>query len=639
MLLSVFIQEHDESLVSDDEVDEITVSDVSGLSSSYFRVAKQILIKATGYGDERGPDIHGKTSSPSKESPGGDGIALSAPTSLMDMLAQSFVESNATDSCHNTAPVGPSVSLVFKSFLHHLRICEDEATALELMDILSILSSKDSELTQRATEACWRVLHTVYTVSSRDVIESTGDDLPLTLQGALYTRNNHQLIDRVLSATIVKMATSDTKNAHDNGMLRHNVLLLWSLTARSPYLSGFDYWSKLTSELARFLAGIDESQSSTLTTDGDTSSQQETERRQRLERRASKRSRPHVSSIPSLTLGSFGCFFELLLHASIAAFAVSPHALTDVAEERASPFQNHHDMVQLVSRLLDIYVEYFHMFPRRIVSVVVAACKHMLSVCLFQVDCCVEWRNAQPILSIEEKRAGVHDYGAITFLEHLLQSFATWGAGKVMTACQTIRQLTCPSTESDGDDEDATLLASLPQNDKRFTSLMLSAQKTMDALRAVASAHNLVAPQFDSGFTEKPRKAQATIKAVAVDDADKGYHELDLNDEVHEKRDEGASEKKKRRRVAPTLISTEAAGQTAGNSAQTATASQKTRKRRHPVIEEDEHDWGDDSDNDSQKSSDAFGVSGQWGDDKEDAEEDSSSGSLELEVSNIFKAA
>jgi len=642
------VQGNDGNLDSVSYCDVITTSDVSGLSSSYFRLVKKILIKATGQFDAARSGIRGEESLGSKAGKRDGDFASPRSTTLMDLFAQCAMKMNAKDSIHGKQRDEFDIALAFNAFLDHLRLCEDEATALELIEILAILSSKEPELAHRTLEACWRVLHTVYTISHRHAIKSKGDDLPLTFQVALDPQNRCQLVNRVLVATIGKTAKSDAKNVQNNVMLRFGVLLLWSLTTQPPCTTfhyGFNYLSKLTDELQEFIDGIDGAATSSLTIKGDDkSSQQETERSQRLERRAT-RNRPHATSIPSLTLGSFDALFELLLHGAVASFAISPHARTAVQTNDTSadksPFQHHYDILELINRLLDVYISQFHLFPRRMLSIVLGSCKHMLSVCIFQVDGCVQWRNAQPILSVQEKRAGVHDYGSIKFLEQLLQKFVTWGAGKVMTVCQKIRQLSCPSADSDGDEEEE-LLAILPQNDKRFTSLMTVAQKTMDTLRDVASAHNLVAPQFDTASLEKLPKEQATKRSFTIDATDKGYHELDKKESFQMENDEDGpiGKQKKRRRVTPTLVTV----QTDGDHRVTADSA-KSRKRRHPVIEEEDDTHGRDQpptmeDNASQRSSDGFGVSGKWGgDDDEDADEESSSASLELEVSNIFQAA
>ena len=110
------------------------------------------------------------------------------------------------------------------------------------------------------------------------------------------------------------------------------------------------------------------------------------------------------------------------------------------------------------------------------------------------------WRNSQPLLSVEQKRAGAHDVAAIGYLQELLEMFASFGPSKVMSMCQIIRSQSVSSNGTDDEEESEALL--VMSNDKRFTSLMLSAQQTMETLRNVASAHNLVPPQFEDVFAK-----------------------------------------------------------------------------------------------------------------------------------------
>jgi hypothetical protein len=150
-----------------------------------------------------------------------------------------------------------------------------------------------------------------------------------------------------------------------------------------------------------------------------------------------------------------------------------------------------------------------------------------LSICVFHVSGCVQWRNAQPLLTVEEKRAGKHDYGSIRFLEQLLQAFTRCGPGKVMILCQALSSLSALSSLTDVDSEEERCMP----NDKRFTSIILRAQKTMESLRSVASAHNLVPPRLENNSFEKGSKVQPK-KRLPLDDADKGYHQLERNKTV-----------------------------------------------------------------------------------------------------------
>ena len=621
-------------VASSDDMGLVSACDMSGLSSSYFRLVKRILEQATKEVDP----INKKDSS---------------RISLMNVFVKCAQKMEDTKPSTTEKRDEIDILVAFNVFEEHLHVCEDEATALELVDTLSMLSLSDSTLALRAIEACWRVLHTIYTVPRREAINSISTDIPQVFRYAVDSTKRHELVARILSATIVKTASNETKITQDNDMLQKTVLLLWGLSARFPSTIGqqsFGYLSKLTNELEQFLGGIGGTALCSLIGDID-SHEQDAERQENR----GKRSRPNVSSITSLTVATFPTLFELVLHATLATFAVSPHARTKTPANEKNPFWHHHDTVQLLSRLLDVYISRFHLFPRRMLSVVLTACKHLLSVCIFQVDGCVQWRNVQPILSAQEKQAGVHDLGSIKFLEQLLQTFATWGAGKAMIVCQDLRELLCPTAESDGDTEDE-VLASLPQNDKRFTSLMLAAQKTLDTLRDVASEHSLVPPQWNSASFDKVSKDHATAKRspFADNDADKGYHELDWNEKPRAQIvAEGENGKKKRRRIVPSLVTVLAGDACATKDTSTALTIDRRRKRP-PVINDggETEEYGMNvkymgsspkvEDDASRTSVDAFGVSGQWGgddDNDDDAEEEASHGSLELKVSNIFQAA
>ena len=576
----------------------------------------------------------------------------------MDVIVNCTTKMNTKNSNpSDLSQIACSLTHAFNVLLEHLRMCEDEASASELIDLLSILSSNQTTLMNLTLEACWRVLHTVYAKSRRDVVSLYGDRPPHSFLEAITRANNKSksqlamenkdhLVERALSATIVRTATSTAKNVQENAMLRRFLLVFWGLMARpssSTSIHGFEYLSKLVDELERFLAGISNT-TALLSCEKD-------DEISGMRKTRSKRNRSYMSSIPSLTTASFDVYFELVLHMAFGAFAVSSHARTskgpsrEGAEKEKNPFHHLHEIVKLFSRLLDVYLLHFGLFPRRMVSTVVGTCKHMLSICVFHVIGCVQWRNAQPLLSVEEKRAGMHDYGSIQFLKQLLQSFATWGTGKVMIVCQAISSLSEPSRETDGESDEEHYVS----NNKRFTSLMLSAQKTMEFLRSVSLTHNLVPPQIEKMSFEKVLKKQQTKQSLPFDDADKGYHELDCHGTAQEDPacDIEGEKKKKRRRVTPTLVSAKADH----FEGKVDEANNTRRKWRLPVIDDEyEYEWSDNgegspvSDDDpSHESSDvdAFGVSGYWGgdDNNDDGDGTGSSGSLALEMSDIFKAS
>lgn len=630
------------------------MSDVSALSSSYFRLVKNILIKAKGAHNSRGSRIRqqGGLLDEAKQCDI-EANLLSGPDTLMEVFVDSAMQMNSANLNADLSQNGRSLTHAFNELMGHLRICEDEASALELIDILSILSSNQAGLLNRTLEACWRVLHTVYADKGQVAIQFHDDGPPHAFIEAIARANaesqcplnKRHLVERALSATMVRTATSTAKNVKENAMLRRSMLVLWGImaqTSSSTSVHGFDYLSKLVDELERFLVGItDTALSSCENYDEDSEGQEDGRSRRRKTR--SKRNRPYVSSMPSLTVASFDVFFELVLHMAVGIFSVSPHTRTSEAPRREGrgngqdPFQHLHEIVKLVNRLFDVYISQFCIIPRRMVSIVLGSCKQMLTICVFHVAGCVQWRNVQPLLTAEEKRAGKNDYASIRFLEQLLQSFATCGPGKVISLCQAVSSLSAPSRATDGDSEEEHYMS----NDKRFTNLMLAAQKTMEKLRSVASTHNIVPPRVEINSVEEASQMQLK-NSLPLDDADKGYHQLEWNETVQ---DEFGSDKEggkdtKRRRVTPTLVSVQT-GRFDGEE-ETCIA---PRKRRHPpaIDDEYEYEWSHNegssvSDDDlSHAPSDSFGASGHWGDDKVD--EMSSSESLELEVSDIFQAS
>lgn len=627
---------------------EAMADNVSDLSASYLRYIKRILIKANGATNSIGPLIRRQGFADEEKKCDGD----PALSSLMDLFLQCTVEMRTTQSNSEKQNHG-RLSFVgaYDILLERLQTCEDEASALELLDILSVLSLDHLGLANRTIEACWRILFTVYAVPSREVEGSDGHHsrpcgfseaatrILKRRKSAASKQNKHHLVERTLSETVLRTTTTSAQKVQKVAVLRSSILTMWGLmTQSSTSVDGFDYLSKLIGEIERFLDGTDGTESC----DDDNNNIDNEERQNdssKKRRRRSARRRRYVSPIPSLTVSSLDVFFELTLQVTVAALAVSQHARTSKgatdSTRNKDPFRHLQDFVQLFTRQLEVYDLHFQSFGRRMLSIVFGASNRMLNICLFHVHGCVKWRNAQPLLSVEEKRAGVHDFGSICFIDRLLQSFAVFCAGRVITLCQSILSQMLSRADNDEDTGEPKYVS----GEKRVASLMASAQKTLTTLGTIAASHNLVPPTLEATPLRAPSKKDGTT----LDDVDMGYHKLDQNETGYVDTDNGGprEESNKRRRLTPTFLSAQATGDEEEKGDGNAQDMISRRGQRPAVDDEEEFDWNEDDEQSSagdESSSNAFGVSGQWGDD-EDISEASSTTSLELEVSDLFQVA
>ena len=326
------------------EWDDMGTDDVTALLSSYFRFIKCILTKAA----EKG--YFEKEKAPR-------GITTSTPdtSNLMTSFLSSAIEisSNSQAFTDSTARrARPSdIAHAFCAFIGHLHMCEDEATALELIDILSILSSDDADLVAATQEATWRVLHTVY-IAPRQGLENSSDALPFAFldmaarvrercNGLDARENKYRIVERALSATIMRSATNASKCFQKNSMLRRTLLVMLGLMARpcSCFEVECDYMGKLIDELVRFLDGVDDGSASPMEIEDKAEESGDESGPGKRRRSRSRRNRVYVSSIPSLKASSFDAFFEITLHVAVALFAASAHGDSEADEPQIQKTQ------------------------------------------------------------------------------------------------------------------------------------------------------------------------------------------------------------------------------------------------------------------------------------------------------------
>lgn len=300
-----------------------------------------------------------------------------------------------------------------------------------------------------------------------------------------------------------------------------------------------------------------------------------------------------LPTIPSLNGGTLVVYVEITLHLIISTLAVLEPARCG---ENKSPFSHLTDFSKLFGRFLTLAENSLPLFPKRFVSLLVTCCHHLLELSVSKTQQCVEWRNSQPLLTSAERQAGKFDYASIRYLEELLQDLSTTSVGTVASFCLRARK---------GCEE------SFGGHSRKVTALLLAAKRTAITLKNIALTYNVV-PAKDP-FDRKEESGSASMEKVDV----KGFH--------HEDDDEPAERlpgKRKKQRVTPTVVVEQSV--------------QKEESQTNDDDPEEEYEWQGDDD----KSSDGFGVSGNWGSDDSDQDSDEC-GSLELESGriNIFPMA
>jgi len=471
--------------------------------------------------------------------------------------------------CRETAGLclaeASSSSVVFESLLDRLRISEDSLVASAILEILSVIAlRRRSGLTEKAIEASFTSLHTVYVNAGE---YSQPSEPPYAFISAMKSfcakatsRTLHSL-QGVLEATIMRSCGDIGSQSKSFALYRYGILRHFGLLAHSS-----KQYSHLEKQLPPMIGELE----SLLKVLG-------------AGTKNVCKATSTIACIPSLNAGTFAEYFELMLHLNIGASVMFSPDKGPSDSAACGPYRHFSSLLRLFRRLIRLYQDQCAVFPRKAGSIVFHASRHMLSVATLQLHRCVDWRNTQPLPSLDDKKAGVYDPGAVEYIQELLDVMAASAAATVLDLCDSWQEQKVAS-----------------QNMSKITNLQYCAEKALRSIKDVASSHNLRHPNLD--MPEAATQNETTTRKIA------GFHQM-------EKSQDG-----KKRRIA------------LDSSARSRSVeSERPTKRRISPTNEDEQDfeWDIDSSDDDRSSTGSFGVAGNWGN---ASDEESSSGSLNLEL-------
>jgi hypothetical protein len=447
-----------------------------------------------------------------------------------------------------------SVSRLFEFFSERLRASDNSIVAYHILEILSVFALQENDiLLEKVIELSWISLHTIYVHAGAGVDHGS---LPYALAestrrfGLNATSSELQSLQRVVAQTSTKLCHHGKDKINGlthlkEGMLRHWGLVTASLTCFSRQRNQL---SSMIAELAYLLESLDNSAGS-----------KHEEEKKESEACTPRRSKLAQSpSIIGLEAATFPDYFEMIIHIVVAVTAtLNPGLLVDSGY---SPYHHLQESFGLFRRLIELYQSHIAIFPRKSASAISNVSKDMLSVAVSQLQRCVDWRNAQPLLSVQEREALKHDPGSIKFLQQLLDAVSSHTAGTVLTLCDLWQSR-----------EGAHVRLS------RSTALRFAAEKAARRIMDVSSSHNLEPPSLGAAY--------GTFKSDDSLPLTKGFHQIEAV--------EGTD---KKRRICPMPV----------NSQQ--------RDPRHLRLDDDSL-CSEEAEDDSE---DSFGAAGDWGDDSDD---------------------
>jgi hypothetical protein len=515
-----------------------------------------------------------------------------------------------------------------QQILFHLHSCDDQLASNIFVDIMGLLALQDNVLVDVACDVCWRSLHTVYTMQSEDEAHTLPYSFLIATNAVICNKKrtikstkNTDPSTKALLASVVRASANSSKDYYESAMARNSLLILWALMIQHRCSEGRDYafLSKLLDELENLLnSNFNRAHPGTRPSSG------------KKQSKGKKEINLYISSLPGLSNSTIGFFFEMSVHLTVATLAIAPHAKSEIGDDVTAPFQHLPAYLRLFGRLLDLFGTYVNEFHRRSGVLVINACHQILNLCHYHVIKCVDWRNAQPLLSPAERKLGKEDAGSIKYLDDLLKQVATDGVGRIASFCDRVKtgsQMGDTGGEpiDSGFESETWLYAT---HYRKIAGLMQSTEKTMLSLRSVASVHNLVPPKSNFKWSATTVSARNNGKS---DVRDRGFHEISSKAATELSALQNYP-KKKKLRVTPVLMEDDI-----GEAPEKKLCIPKEPDERgalYSLINSDEEMSEAGSDNHSNgNSSDGFGVAGGWGEEELSANDDAS---LTLETNSLF---
>ena len=582
----------------EDTIDPNFAEDISVLSSSYFGVLNAEMTRTL-------RTCHSRVK------------AMRKAECFMSSFATALQSNDGSTPSYTIISRDP-IDISMKVLLRHLQLCRDPRIVYELVDCVAVLGTFHCGfLLENSVRISWTALHTKYASLCGPFDRSRR---PFAFDYALEKLSNPsnevQIALKNLSQSI---RGSSGKFAYVlRGLQRH-----WGLMSLSTgsFARRDNHIAIMTSLLQKYLdeiydillPQIQESKMQSMLDDDDDDDEE-----YRPPQSNRKMSIPlPQSDFPGLNDTSFPFLFDFLLQATVASMAVAAPALSEFLGESESieargngPFFHFHVLAETFGFLISLFRCKHEIFPRRSLSSTLSASRQMLRVCLYQLQRCVDWRNEQPMLSMEDQEAQKFDSASIDFLKALLNSFGKNIVGELKMLCQSDHAKEHGSSVlENGSDigEDEPKSTTNDDREKLKTNTLSAVvRKTHAALDKIASTHKLQRvnvsldskaskPTFNSEMTKVTPFENLRLIPSASAMTTKRKRRIQTTDATADEEPVHARKK----------LNSDFAGDSADDSS---------------YIDKSDDDDSSSSDSSSAKSS-SFGIDGNWNDD-DDASDD-----------------
>ena len=323
---------------------------------------------------------------------------------------------------------------------------------------------------------------------------------------------------------------------------------------------------------------------------------------------------PTSSDFHCLTSSSYPIYLDMLMRmtvSSIVLFSI-PEEMARFKQRAATTLKEHpvYDLERMIivyGGLIKLYKDKFHIFPKFLQSSIMSVSKYMLDVSVMKSQEYIEWRNHQPLLHVEEEESRGLDMASTIFLKKLLDSFGLHVIGTLHTFCSAYSGSAAIQEERTNQIQRGSKLVF---GNSVIPGLKILARKTEKTFEFLSETSN----RYGTGEVSTDNTSQNEDEASTKDSEDNSKMEHSSTiEESSEKRVHPKSQKDTENKID--------------------SSSPRKRDRRRVTLtrvvesydrlqSEDEESFIDENDESSSSTSDAFGVSGDWGQESEDSDEE-----------------
>ena len=523
------------------------------------------------------------------------------------------------------------------SFRDHIGDNHTSITS-QLLETLSVFAARiGSNILDRMIDIHWKATFLSEYTSGGEYNDSSGSPFALVEVFKSVSRNKRERFTNtsVEECCSYRIITKLMKHRYNKSLERHQYLVQsmrrhWGLIALSPrrFKLITNFLNTLLGKVLEYLKDVDDclvgqkykSKDNEALSSGDDDDEDD----EYFPPSTSappliyKPSIPTSSDFVCLTSDSYPIYLDMLMRmtvSSIAFFSI-PEEMSRIRRPATTSYMHHpvyelERMIAVYGAVVKLYKDKFHIFPKFLHSSIITVSKCMLDISVTKSQEYTEWRNYQPVLHLEEREFKGFDPASTKFLKKLLDSFGLHVIGPLRAFC---------SAHSGSPIIQDGKKKHMQKGNQSFVGNL-----TMPGLRLLARKNERTFKFLSQ--TSNRYSTGDVISQDIVQHAPQGQHEQSTKDSEDYSKTEQISTMEN--------SSERGAGQQSQEEIENKTDSSSIRKRSShrgtpihyagnddPPYSEDEESFIDNDDASSSSTSNAFGVSGDWGQQSEDSDKE-----------------